>query len=522
VLLVGNRAGPAASAALGRLHELPPERIGEIDDGMASRFDAAIVATDDTLRTLRRVRAADRALQLIAVVEAGERAAVERALLFTPGLGEVWLVDADGLDASLTERAAAVTAARRGYSTVRQRAASDLALIEPHPSRRAVVSDAYLAALLRGIPDAVISLDEDGRVLTWNAAAERLLGIDRQAAIGRGLEDLVALHDEARGEPRADGAPSRVVRFRRGDGTTGFGEFIRMPIVVDGRSITAVVLHDETALRRSQAELEQQADVLEEQALELESINEELMRQGDDLRRALASRSRFYAAMSHELRTPINAIIGYNALLLEGIYGELHETQRDALLRAQRAANHLLELVNDVLDLAKVEAGRLEIVPGPIRLPDLLADLLDTVSALAREHETPLHIEGPVGSHEMLSDPRRVRQILLNLLSNAIKYGRGKPVIVRWRATADGGARIDIADAGPGIAPEDRERIFQEFEQVRTEGASAEATAGTGLGLAISARLAALLDARILLDSEPGRGSTFSLLLPGAPPPHPQ
>jgi PAS domain S-box-containing protein len=441
-------------------------------------FDAGVVAGPDPLPVLRQLRAMDPTIQLIALAEKSARDALQRSIMFSPGLGEIWLADAAEVDAELLERAAGVTAARRDYRTMRQRAASDLSAIEAHPARRAVVSDAFLAALLRGMPDPIIALDADGCVLTWNAAAERLLGVSRQDATGRRFTEVIDIVDEGTPEPRGGGT-ARLVRFSRRTGESGHGVLLSLPIQVEGRRITALVLHDETALRR-----------------------------------ALNARSRFYSAMSHELRTPINAIIGYNSLLLEGIYGEVPETQRVALGRAQRAANHLLELVNDVLDIAKIDAGRMEIALDVVSVPTLIAELLDTVSALAAEHGSDLVMEKTAAPCRIATDPRRVRQILLNLLSNAVKFGRGEPVHVRWRALPNGGVDISIEDRGPGIAPEDRERIFHEFEQVRSTADAPESATGTGLGLSISNRLAALLGGEILLDSEPGRGSTFTLRLP--------
>jgi PAS domain S-box-containing protein len=505
-----------AEADVPRLTDVDVRRIAEggIDDADTRDCDTAVAALDEPLPALRRLHALDPALQLVAIVPAAARDRVRRALLFTPGLGEVWILGERDLDQGLLERAAAITAARRDYRSVRQRTSSELTALEPHPARRAVVSDAFLAALLRGSPDPVISLDADSRVLTWNVAAERVLAVPRLEAIGRPFADLVELAEEGTTHDRGDGANTRLVRYPRADGTSGFATLISMPVEVEGHHINAIVLHDETDLRRSQAELEQQAVELEQQAVELEMVNEALQRQGDELREALTSRSRFYAAMSHELRTPINAIIGYNALLLEGVYGELPPAQRDALLRGQRAANHLLELVNDVLDLAKIEAGRLDVRPEVVPVAELLAELLDTVAALADEYGAPLTLDGPDTPCKVITDPRRVRQILFNLLSNAVKYGSGRPVTVSWSPRRDGGVDIAICDRGPGIAPEDRERIFHEFEQVRDNGQPASAPEGTGLGLSISVRLATLLGGEILLDSEPGRGSTFTLRLP--------
>jgi len=224
---------------------------------------------------------------------------------------------------------------------------------------------------------------------------------------------------------------------------------------------------------------------------------------------AIAARARFYAAMSHELRTPINAIIGYNELLLTSIYGPLTPEQAVGLGRGQRAARHLLELVNDVLDLSKLEAGKMELRPERVRIPVLIEDLFTTIRPLADEHGCELSLDGMACSQSIHTDPRRVRQILLNLLSNAIKFGAGRPVRVSCSSGADGGAVVEVEDRGPGVDEADLPRIFEEFVQLGSSEKS-----GTGLGLPISRRLAELLGGRLTAQSRVGSGSTFRLELP--------
>jgi signal transduction histidine kinase len=214
--------------------------------------------------------------------------------------------------------------------------------------------------------------------------------------------------------------------------------------------------------------------------------------------------------MSHELRTPINAVLGYSTLLLENIYGPLNDKQKEGIERTHKAAKHLLELVNDVLDLSKIEAGKIELRLQPVMLPTLIDDLFVTVRPLADQFGSTLSIETSPGPIRIISDPRRVRQILLNLLSNAIKFGRGKPIRVTCQAREDGGVLIEVADQGEGIAPEDQERIFQEFVQL----GKTQLNEGTGLGLPISRRLAELLRGQLTVESRIGEGSTFRLTLP--------
>ena len=239
-------------------------------------------------------------------------------------------------------------------------------------------------------------------------------------------------------------------------------------------------------------------------------MNDELAERQVELERAMAARSRFYASMSHELRTPINAVLGYSTLLLENIYGPLNEKQVEGITRTHKAAKHLLELVNDVLDLSKIEAGKIDLRLQPVAFPALIEDLFVTVRPLADQFGSSLSIEHEGEQLKVVSDPRRVRQILLNLLSNAIKFGKGKPIRVRSMPKADGGLVIEVIDEGEGIAHTDREKIFDEFVQL----GKTQLTEGTGLGLPISRRLAEMLSGQLEIESDVGKGSTFRLILP--------
>jgi signal transduction histidine kinase len=227
--------------------------------------------------------------------------------------------------------------------------------------------------------------------------------------------------------------------------------------------------------------------------------------------RSEQARGRFFAAMSHELRTPLNAIFGYNDLLLAGVHGELTPAQAHGIERSQRAARHLLELVNDVLDMSKIEAGKMELVEEEVRLPELVEDLFVTLGRMAEDRGSSLQLSSANGvePQPIVSDPRRLRQILLNLLSNAIKFGDGKPIRVVYAATPGGSVSVEVRDSGAGIAPADQQRIFEEFVQLPNT-----AHGGTGLGLPISRRLAQLLGGTLVVESTPGVGSTFRLTLP--------
>jgi signal transduction histidine kinase len=263
---------------------------------------------------------------------------------------------------------------------------------------------------------------------------------------------------------------------------------------------------------KRELELEHRTSLLEAEArsaAKLAQMNDELHRRQVALEQAMGARNRFYASMSHELRTPINAVIGYSTLMLDGIYGPLNAKQREGLQRTLKAARHLLELVNDVLDLSKIEAGKIELSIQPVLFPALIEDLFVTVRPLADEYGSTLTLEMESESFNIVSDPRRVRQILINLMSNAIKFGEGKPILVRCKQSDSGGVEIEVVDQGVGISQEDIPRIFEEFVQV-----SESKQPGTGLGLPISRRLAQLLDGSLTVCSTPGQGSTFRLSLP--------
>ncbi|GAB4282906.1 MAG: hypothetical protein Kow0067_03470 [Coriobacteriia bacterium] len=248
---------------------------------------------------------------------------------------------------------------------------------------------------------------------------------------------------------------------------------------------------------------------------ELTSMNEELAAVNEELEAANRAKSDFLASMSHEFRTPLNSIIGFTDVLLSGMAGELEAEQRTQIGMVNASGRHLLALVNDVLDLAKIEAGKLvpelavfdlarelEAVVGTMR-PQAEAKGLLLTSSLCRAHI------------EVKSDARMVRQIVLNLLSNAVKFTDRGTVSLDAQCDDDG-LRIEVADTGPGIAPEHQARIFEAFTQL--EGHAGLTPDGTGLGLAISSRLARALGGELRLESTPGKGSRFTLALPAACP----
>lgn len=227
---------------------------------------------------------------------------------------------------------------------------------------------------------------------------------------------------------------------------------------------------------------------------------------------AVLARDRFYAMMSHELRTPVSAVMLYNDLLLSDVYDPLSEGQREAVDRAQKSARHLLDLINDLLDLAKLEAGKLEARLEDVDVAALAEGVVAGMRPLAAEHGCTLVLSCDARPLSATADALRVRQILINLVSNAMKFGHGRPVEVRCRDEA-GGAVVEVADQGPGIAPADLERIFEEFVQLGEPGV------GTGLGLPVARRLAELQGGSLHVRSTMGEGTVFRLQLTRTVPP---
>jgi signal transduction histidine kinase len=235
-------------------------------------------------------------------------------------------------------------------------------------------------------------------------------------------------------------------------------------------------------------------------------------------------KSEFLANVSHELRTPLNAIVGFVDLLREGVYGDLGPRQVKPVERIEASANHLRHLVDQILDLAKMAAGRLEVHREPMDLRTFILDVVSEVESLAREKGLTLSVNFEASVSRIRSDPLHLRQILMNLLGNAIKYTPEGSVVVRTFDPASGDdtrlpenslwMAIEVSDTGIGIGPSDHERIFEEFEQVGAGSRGDSPLRGTGLGLAISRRLAQALGGEIKLESALGAGSRFSLLLP--------
>lgn len=236
----------------------------------------------------------------------------------------------------------------------------------------------------------------------------------------------------------------------------------------------------------------------------------ELLDANRRLEEATEAKNRFLANMSHELRTPLNSIIGFTGILRDGMAGPVNPEQRTQLDMVYNAGTHLLELINEVLDLAKIEAGRMRVDLSEVGLGDLVGSTADMIRPLAEAKGLTLNV-AVSGDTLMYTDTHKVHQVLLNLLGNAVKFTEEGEI--RLSADpGDGSVVLAVEDTGPGIAPEDIARVFDEFFQAEPEGGSKQP--GTGLGLSVSRSIAEILGGTLTAESEPGRGATFTLVLP--------
>jgi signal transduction histidine kinase len=245
-------------------------------------------------------------------------------------------------------------------------------------------------------------------------------------------------------------------------------------------------------------------------ATNLNRMNDELGRMYEAVETASRHKSEFLANMSHELRTPLNAIIGFSQVLKQQMFGELNAAQAEYVDDVLSSGEHLLDLINDILDLAKVEAGRMELQPTTFALPGLLDNAMSMVRERATRQGVSLTTQTDPSVGLIEGDERKVKQILFNLLSNAVKFTPGGGRVTLAATADDAQVEISVGDTGVGISAEDQVRIFEEFYQAGP-GATQE---GTGLGLALTRRLVELHHGRLSVASEPGAGSTFTVRLP--------
>ena len=253
-------------------------------------------------------------------------------------------------------------------------------------------------------------------------------------------------------------------------------------------------------------------------AIAIENVRmfDEIQDKSRQLALASENNSQFVSSVSHELRTPLNAIIGLTEMMVTNAARFGTEKAQEPLQRVNRAGTHLLGLINQVLDLSKIEAGKLELNPQSVQLAPLVDEVVGTARQLADQNKNRLTAEAPDDFGSLTVDPMRLRQILFNLLSNACKFTKGGEVKLKARRLVDGRDWIEVAvsDSGIGMTPEQQAKIFEEFTQA--DASTAQRFGGTGLGLAITRKLARMMGGDVTVASEPGKGSVFTVRLPSS------
>ena len=304
-----------------------------------------------------------------------------------------------------------------------------------------------------------------------------------------------------------------VTRIRAIFERLGYRSLLAVPLLLEQRTMGALTVwrREAGAFAPEVVNLLQTFATQSVLAIQNARLFREIEAKSRELEVASRHKSQFLANMSHELRTPLNAILGYTELILDGIYGEAPKKIQDVMERVDKSGRHLLGLINDVLDLSKIEAGQLTLALNDYSMKEVVQTVMTAVEALAAEKKLALKIEVAPDLPPGKGDERRITQILLNLVGNAIKFTETGEVRIQ-ATTRDGEFVVSVADTGPGIAPADQQKIFEEFQQA--DSSSTREKGGTGLGLSIAKRIIELHGGRIWVESSPGKGSTFSFTLP--------
>jgi protein-histidine pros-kinase len=363
-------------------------------------------------------------------------------------------------------------------------------------------------ALFDALPDAVVAVDGVGRIVFVNAQAETLFGHAAGGLVGRPVEVLLPPRVRASHLPLRSGYLDTPRLRPMGQGMALSG------LHADGREFPVAISLSPMAVDGQRFVVAAVRDISD-----LKAIERTLQLKNEELERASRAKDHFLATMSHELRTPLNAILGFTGLMLMRLPGPLTETQERHLQHVQAGGRHLLSLINDLLDLAKIESGRVELAGEDLDVNIVVAEVAESLRPAAQAKGLALQTELPPVPTPVRTDRRALHQVVLNLAGNAVKFTVEGRVCLRVHPDAGGGHwQVDVEDTGIGIDAADQARLFQAFVQVGER--LSRRTEGTGLGLHLSRKLAELMGGTLDLRSTPGEGSCFMLRLPREGPWH--
>jgi signal transduction histidine kinase len=332
---------------------------------------------------------------------------------------------------------------------------------------------------------------------------------ERRTATGRALLEGEVIHI-------ADVLDDPHYRWAEAQKLGDFRTILGVPMLREGIPNGVLTLTRSKVQPFTDKQIEMVSIFADQAAIAIENARmfDEIQDKNRQLQLASEHKSQFISSVSHELRTPLNAIIGLTEMMVNSAARFGTEKALEPLQRVNRAGTHLLGLINQVLDLSKIEAGKLELNPQTVELAPLIDEVVGTARQLAEQNKNRLAVESSDDLGALTTDPMRLRQILLNLLSNACKFTKEGEVKLRVQRVADGRSWIElaVADSGIGMTAEQQAKLFEEFSQA--DASTAQRFGGTGLGLAISRRLARMMGGDVTVASEPGKGSVFTVRLP--------